>query len=332
MKILLCDYKVDLDRNYDYEIQLLKRAIPDVEVLTYEYADERKSEFLKVIADVDSVINTYVPFTRDVFAVCRKLKCICLNSMGYNTVDIQAATEKGVMVCAIEEYCTDEVAEHALALILALERGIKPFSLSIDNRIWDYKSAGKLHRVAGQVISIFGFGKIGKAVAKRCQALGMKVQVVSASLSDDDAGRYGVAKVEYETALRTSDVISNHLAMNEKNADYFDYAKFALASEKTPIFINTGRGGTVKMDDLVRAIDEGLLSGAGIDVLATEDVDFDDMPLLGRSNVLITPHAAFYSEESALLLQQLVCKNTVCCLQGNYGDVKKIVNKKELGL
>ena len=326
MKIVLCDYPVDLARDLSYEIDRLKAVFPEAEIVTYEYRDEKKAEFIELMEDADAAINTYVTFDREVLSRCKRLRCVAVNGMGYNMMDVEAATEAGVYVCPVAEYCTDEVAEHTMALIFALCRGLRKFISAIENHVWDYTSAGRLDRINGKTITIFGFGKIGRAVASRCQAMGMQVQVVSRSLKPETAKELGVKLVDTETALRTSDILSNHLSMNEQNAGYFTEEKFRMAKEKKPVFINTGRGGTVVEEDLIQALDRGWISAAGLDVLSSENVDFSKLPFLGRDNVILTPHAAFYSEQSARALQDIACETVIGVLTGDLSRVSKIVN------
>jgi len=332
LKIVICDYKADLGRPYEYEVDLLKAALPETEIVVYEYKDENKAEFIELMKDADAAINTYVTFDYEILSQCKKLKCIALNAMGYNMVDVAAATEFGVMVCPVAEYCTEEVAEHTLALMLALCRGLRKYMKDIENHIWDYMGAGEIERISGKTITIFGFGKIGKAVALRCQALGLKVQVVSGSLKPEAAEALGLKLVDWQTALETSDILANHMAMNAKNANFFDLAKFEKAAPKKPLFINTGRGGTVVQDDLVKALDLGYLRGAGLDVLDSENPDFNTLNLLGRDNVIITPHTGFYSVQSARALQDIACNTVISAMTGRYDQIGKIVNKKELNL
>ena len=120
--------------------------------------------------------------------------------------------------------------------------------------------------------------------------------------------------------------------MNAKNANFFDLAKFEKAAAKRPLFINTGRGGTVVQDDLVTALDKGYIRGAGLDVLDSEDPDLASLKLLGRDNVIVTPHAAFYSAQSAKALQDIACETTIAAMTGEYDKIGKIVNKAELKL
>ena len=330
MKIVICDYKTDLARDLDYEIAKLNAALPGAQVVVYEYRDN-KQELIQTLKDADAVINTYVDLDRDILSQCPRLKCIALNAVGYNMVDVQAATQAGIPVCPAAEYCTAEVAEHTLALLFALSRGLRPYIRDIENHVWDYMGAGALERISGKTMTIFGFGKIGRAVALRAQALGLKVQVVSGSLQPESAQALGLTLVDWQTAVETSHVLSNHMAMNAKNAGFFDLAKFSRCKYK-PLFLNTGRGGTVVEEDLVQALDLGYLSGAGLDVLASENVNFDQLKLLGRDNVIITPHAGFYSVQAARDLQDISCNSVIAALTGHFEAVSKIVNKNELKL
>lgn len=329
MKIVICDYKTDLARDLEYECTRLRAALPDAEVVVYEYTDEHKQEFIELMRYADAAITTYVTFDREILSQCRNLKCIALNMMAHNIVDLDAASEYGVMVCPVAEYCTTEVAEHTMALILALCRGLRKYMTDIEHHVWDYTGAAPLERIEGKTLTIFGFGRIGRAVTVRCQAMGLKVQVVSRSLREEDAAQLGVKLVDWQEAMATSDIISNHLQMNTQNAGFFNLEKFK-AARKTPYFINTGRGGTVIEDDLVEALDLGYLRGAALDVLASENVDFSKLKLLGRDNVIITPHAAFYSVQSAKALQDISCDSVIGALTGDLGLISKIVNRAQL--
>lgn len=332
LKIVLCDYKTDLARDLDYEVDRLKTAFPGAQIIIYEYTDDKKTEFIDLVRDADAVITTYVTFDRKVLEACQNLKVIALNMMGYNIVDLGAASEKGVLVCPVAEYCTVEVAEHTLALLLAVARGLRTYIFDIEKGIWDYTAASEVERIEGKTLTIFGFGRIGREVSKRCQAMGLKIQVVSRSLKPERATELGVTLVDWKTAMATSDIISNHMQMNEQNANFFDLAKFEAAKEKVPIFLNTGRGGTVVQGDLVTALDNGYIRAAGLDVLDSEAPDLAATGLLGRNNVIITPHSAFYSIQSAKALQDIVCDSVIFGLNGEYDKVSKIVNKDALKL
>jgi D-3-phosphoglycerate dehydrogenase len=330
MKIVICDYKTDLGRDLDYEIRQLKEALPESEIVVYEYQDD-KQDLIRVLQGADAVINTYVDFDREVLSLCKHLKCIALNAVGYNMVDVETATELGIMVCPAAEYCTIEVAEHTFALILALSRGIRKYIQDIEHQIWDYMGAGRIERLSGKTMAIFGFGKIGQAVAARAKAFGLKVLVVSQSLTKEKAAELDLKLVDWCFAMENSDIVSNHMALKPENTDFFNLERFALCKRK-PLFINTGRGGSVVEDDLVKALDIGYLSGAGLDVLKNENVDFSKLALLGRDNVIITPHTGFYSIQSARDLQDISCETVIGALTENYGRISKVINAKALNL
>ena len=330
MKIVICDYKTDLARDLTYEKKRLEDALPGVEIEVYEYKDN-KAELIDMLSDADAVINTYVTFDRDVLSRCKRLKAIALNAVGYNMVDVDAASEFGVMVCPASEYCTVEVAEHTMTLIFALCRGLRKYIHSIEDHVWDYTVGGNLERISGKTLTVFGFGKIGKAVAHRAQAMGMNVQIVSRSLKPEKAKELALKLVDCDTALATSDIISNHQELNAKTAGFFDLDKFSRCA-KHPIFINTGRGGSVIQDDLVTALDEGMICAAGLDVLDSGSPDLSTLKLLGRDNVIITPHVGFYSIQAARDLQDISCHTIICAMKGNYDGISSIVNRAALKL
>lgn len=326
MKVVITDYKDVLERNLEYEKSILSNGLKGVEIVIYEY-NGNQDEFIEVIKDADAILTAFLDINKDVISACKNLKCISINAVGYDCVDLEEATKRNVGVCPIGEYCTQEVAEHTMSLILALSRGIKHYINDIDKKkIWKYQSMSNLQRIEGQTLGIFGFGKIGKAVAKRALAFGMKVVAVDPYVKEEDAKSLGVTLVDAEYILENADIISNHMNQNNTNNKFFTINEFKKMKKK-PIFINAGRGNSVDEDDLLRAIDEKLLRGAGLDVLAEEDPDLESNKLVGRENVIITPHAAFYSETSMKELQRISCENIVYYLKGEKEKVNRIVNE-----
>ena len=330
MKIIITDYADVLNRDLNYEIKLLKEHLPDAEVKVVVY--EEKEQWIHEVKDADALLTAFLPINGAVMEQMPNLKCISLNASGYDSIEVADASERKIGVVPILEYCTGEVADHTLALILALERGLKHYGNDIDERKqWQYMSLGNVRRMEGQTLGICGLGKIGKAVAKRAQAFGMKVIAYSPHCTKETAEKLGVELVDKETLFQCSHIISNHMAQSKDNYHFFDWHAFEKM-EKKPFFINVGRGNAVDEDALVRALDEGLLSGAGLDVLSEEDPDLWNCKLTNRENVILTPHAAFYSEESMRDLQTISCMNLVYYLKGEYEKVKWIVNADALQL
>lgn len=162
-------------------------------------------------------------------------------------------------------------------------------------------------------------------VTQRAQGFGMRVLAVDPYADEAQAAALGVQLVDADTLLAQADVVSNHMNLTAENTGYFSYARFCQMA-KHPIFLNVARGGSVVEDDLVRALDEGLIRAAGMDVLEAEKPDLAHCALTGRKNVIITPHAAFYSERAIEALQRMSCKNLTDCLTGHIGDAFKVVN------
>lgn len=327
MKIVICDYPDVLIRDLDYEKKLLQDNIKDAEIVIYQYKDN-KEEFIEVIKDADAILTAFLPIDKEVIDKAKNLKCISINAVGYDTIDIIEASKKNISVLVINEYCTQEVADHTLSLILSLERGIKHYISDIDKKhIWQYQSIDGLRRLEDETLGIFGFGKIGQAVAKRALAFGMKVVAIDPYVDKEKAKRLGVEIVDEEYILEYADIISNHMSQNSKNKDYFNRCRFSKMKRK-PIFINVGRGGSVNEDDLLEALDKGIVRGAGLDVLKEENPNLETNKLINRENVIITPHAAFYSETSMKSLQKISCDNIIYYFNGEMNKISKVVNIK----
>lgn len=325
MKVVICDYKDVLDRELEYEKDIIKNGIKDADISVYEYKGDNE-EFIKEIEDADAILTAFLDIDKDVINKCKNLKCISINAVGYDTVDLEAARKNNVTVCAIEEYCTQEVAEHTLALILSLNRGIKHYINDIDNKnVWKYQSITGLRRLEGQTLGVYGLGRIGRAVAKRSQGFGINVVAVDPYISQEFADKYGVKMVNSDYINENADIISNHMNKNNSNNDFFNLEEFKKM-KKNPIFINVGRGSCVNEKDLLIALERNYIRGAGLDVLEAENPDIKNNKLVKRENVIITPHAAFYSETSMRELQRISCENIVNFFNNNMEDIKRIVS------
>ena len=332
MKIVITDYPDVLGRDLPYEIHILKTGLPGAEVSVFPYSDDDRDSFYREAADADALLTAFIPLDRDAMSHLQRLKCVSFNSTGYDFIDYAEAVRQNIAVIPIGEYCTDEVADHTMALLLALTRGLKHYTADVDvRRRWQYYSIRGLKRLDGCTMAIFGFGKIGRAVAKRAAGFGLRILAVDPRLADEDAKADCAEKATPEQAWKEADIITNHMNRTEDNRSMFCMDVFRKM-KKHPIFINCGRGGCVCQDDLVKALDEGLISAAGLDVLEQEAPDLDRCGLTNRENVILTPHAAFYSETSVRALQRISCENVVHYLNREYDQVFKIVNKDEISL
>ena len=253
------------------------------------------------------------------------LQCISVSGVGYANIDIRAAARHHVTVCHISEYCTEEVAEHTFALIGALNRNLKYYSKQIQQEYeWKYHTISGGRNLSSQTLAVFGFGRIGKRVAAIAKGYGMHVVVVNPYISPAGTTELGATRLSPEEAFAQADIISNHMNLTAENYHFFDENAFSQM-KKSPIFINVGRGGSVDEQALADALDKGLIRGAGLDVLEAENPDLRKCRLLRRDNVILTPHSAFYSEESMEKLQKISGANMGCFLAGRMDEIFSIV-------
>lgn len=309
MKILISDYEDVLKRDLDYEKELLLKALPQAMIEVYAYTEEES--FIEKMRDVNVLSTAFLPITKKVLREAVQLQCISVNATGYGNIDVEEAARRNIEICTVKEYCTQEVAEHTMALLLALTRNLKHYSSEIDkHQIWQYQSVPDMKRLAGQTMVIFGCGRIGQAVAKRARAFDLNILVVDPYFTQEQADDLGVTLVDKSNALKGADIISNHMNQNESNINYFSKDEFQ-SMQKTPVFINVGRGACVDEQALINALDGGWIRAAGLDVLKEENPDLTLHPLVGRNNVILTPHAAFYSEQSMRDLQRVTCENII---------------------
>ncbi|MGV3018789.1 NAD(P)-dependent oxidoreductase [Streptococcus thoraltensis] len=325
MKIVISDYPDSMMPTHDYEREILLKGLGQCEVIIHEYSDGNREKFLKLMEDADALLIAFIQLDEDFFKRAKKLKIISNNATGYDNVDLEIAKRYNVAVCPVGEYATVDVAEFTIALLVSLVKNLKQYEKDIDvNHLWRYDAAKPNKRLSEMTLGIFGFGKIGKKVAQLAHSLGMKVLVCDIIDYSSEADEMGVKQVSKEEILVQSDIISNHMNLNPTNINFFDYELFERM-KKNPYFINMGRGGSIVEEDLIMALDKELLKGAGLDLLSDETPDLANHPLVGRTNVLITPHVAFYSSTSIKELQRISTENLVYYLTNQKEKVFKLV-------
>ncbi len=295
----------------------------DAEVRQFTYRGD-PDELAVTCADADAVLTDFAEFSREVLQQMPHCKVISVAATGSDCVDINAAKELGISVCCIGEYCTDEVADHTMALILALNRKLFTYHGQVQEQgSWAYDEVSGIKRLSGQTLGIIGFGRIGRAVASRAAGFGLNVMTYDPYQQDY---KIGVRLVELIELLRHSDIISLHANLSQDNHNLIDGGAF-LKMERKPQLINVSRGALIDESALVYALDNGLISGAALDVLAQEPPDLKNHPLLGRENVILTPHVAFYSEQSMLENRRISAQNIRYVLENRFDDVFKFVHR-----
>ena len=309
MKVLISDYQYD-EKSFKYKKQFLTELLPCCEVTHYVYTDD-VTEYAEMLADVDYIITSFVPHPRSLLEKCNHLKAISITATGYGIVDIGAAQDYGIAVYNVNEYCTEEVATHTIAMVLSLLRGLKAHDRHItETGSWDYKYFPEAAVTKGLNAVIYGFGKIGRRVAEMLYLLGMNIYVVSKHADNRSLAMFGYHKISESDVGSIADVVCNHESAGSLKSCYFDIEWFRTL-HKRPIFINVSRGCMVDESSLVAALDNGYIRGAGIDVFTDENPRVKDIGILGRENVVITPHSAFYSKESVQKLEDQACMNII---------------------
>lgn len=334
MKIVIADYPESMMKSHQLEKEVLQAGLPGYQVVVFPYQDDRRTAFLEEIHDADALLTAFIKVDEEVFQAAPQLKVVSINATGYDNVDLTAAKRHGVAVCPVGEYCTEDVAEFTITTMLALVRNLKAYLGDVDHQHeWRYDYAQPNCRLSNMTLGIFGLGKIGRAVAKKAAALGMKVIANDLFISKENYAKVAdlVKLTSVNDLLAQADVITNHMNLNDSNRNFFTADRFQKMA-KHPYFLNMARGGEVNEDDLVQALDTKQIRGAALDVLATEFPDLAHNPLVGRENVLVTPHTAFYSIDSTTTLQRISCQNIVNYLNGHPEKVfKLVVNPQEGG-
>jgi len=327
MKIVICDHKESLDRDVSAEVKLLKNMLgEETHVVVHEYNGDNE-KLKNIIHDADGVMTSYVTFDDDVISSSQNLKAISINATGYNFIDLASANRNNVKVAVISEYCTQEVSEHAFSLALAVARNLKKYSMSIDvDKKYTFNCVQGMFRLEGATFGIMGLGKIGRAVARKAQGFGMKVIAFSPSCPDSAANELGITLVDKQQLFRESHFICLTMSLNNENTNILNHEAFTMM-EKKPVIINVSRGQMIDEEALIYALDNNLIFGAGLDVLVDESEQYiSNSPLTGRDNVILTPHAAFYSDFSMQENQRIGVGNLVNILTGNMDLVTRIVD------
>ena len=234
-----------------------------------------------------------------------KVRLLVRWGVGYDMIDVNAASARGIAVANTPTYATEDVAEHAIALLLSCARSIPWLQEGIRAGKWPNAQTRKINRIVGRTFGTVGIGRIGAATIKRAKGLGLRVLAFDKFLSEDQIRAYGAEPRSFEQLLAESDYVSVHVPLSAATRHLIDARALALMKPGA-IFVNTSRGPVVDEPALIEALHSGQLSGAGLDVFEQEPMALDN-PLRTMDNVVVTPHSAAYSEESWQALRQEVC-------------------------
>jgi D-3-phosphoglycerate dehydrogenase len=270
-------------------------------------------------ADAIAIMTCFAQVTPSVIDNAPNLKMIARYGVGVDNIAVDVATARRIPVTYVPDYCVAEVAEHALALLMALARGVVRYSRSVSAGGWDLGVAAPLHRIEGRTLGIVGCGRIGRRLAQMVQGLGVRVLGYDPNPgAASAAAASGIESVDLDDLLARSDFVSVHVPLLPATRGLVGEA-FLRRMKPTGYLINTARGGLVDVSALARALNEGWIAGAALDVLPQEPPP-SDHPLRGLDNVVLTPHVSFYSEESLQALRRRTAESVVDVLAGRRAE------------
>src|SRR5215831_19023197 len=292
-KVMLTDYVWE-------SLDVEKNTLDGIAALVALHA-KSAAEFLPQAADCDALLNTYAgPITADVMKQMPKCRIIARYGIGVDTIDLEAATAAGIIVTNNPTYCIEEVAEHTMALLLACARKVTLYERLVRAGRWEVSPGKPIFRLVGSTLGLVGFGNIARAVGVRAAAFGLRILYCDPFVQPGQFPAPG-EKRELEALLRESDFVSLHPPLSAETRGMMNDDTFAQM-KPTAFLINCARGPIVDTAALVRALAAGRIAGCALDTTDPEPLP-DVHPLRGRDNVIITPHAAWYSEQAMVGLQ-----------------------------
>ena len=290
MKVVISDYvwpNIDIEKKF-FDSKNIELVV-----------SKNKSDLKKQIVDADGLLFCFESIDEDILRSSKNLKVAQRYGIGVDNINIEVATELGIVVSNIPDYCIDEVSDHAMSMILSLNRLLSRDSDLVKKGMWnEIKKDKRVYRLSEATLGLLGFGRIGRRISKKAKNFGLKVIAYDPYLNEkeiDDVEIHSLNKV-----LKDSNIISLHLPLTEQTNHIIDTEQFDLMNKDT-ILINVSRGGLINEEALIENLNNGKIRGAGLDVIESSIDKTND--LFSFDNVIITPHTAFFSQESSEELQ-----------------------------
>lgn len=315
-------YKVYIT-DYDYPDNEVEKSILEpigAEVIGLKCKDGKHID--ELAKDADAIMVQYAKITKETIDALPKLKCIARYGIGVDIVDVKAATDKGITCTNVMGYCTDEVADHNVSLVLMLVRRIPMYVAETKKGKWHWSETGRpVHRFNSVKVGVVGFGRIGQNMAKKLQSLGFAIIVYDPYVTEEQTKELGVEKMELDELCAASDVVVLQCPYTPETHHIINEHTLSLM-KKDAIVIDCSRGKLVDNKALYEALVSGRIAAAGLDDPEEEPAKrFDwtpDMnPLFSLDNCFITPHVAYYSEESIIEARTMAAKNVREVLLGH---------------
>ena len=316
MRVLVTDYAWA-------DLSVEQEVLEAIGVELVAAPDGSEETLARLAVGASGIMTCWAQTTRRVIqAALPDLKVVTRYGVGLDNIDVAFATAQEIPVAYVPDYCMTDVAEHAMALLLALSRKVAGFDRSVRGDVWDIQAGLPLNRLTGRTLGLIGFGRIAREVAVRAVPFGLRVVATAPSLTPGTAAAGGVEAVTLDALLDASDYVSVHCPSTDATRGLIG-ADALRRMKPTACLINTSRGDIVDESALADALDAGEIAGAALDVRAEEPPGEGDR-LIGMPQVIHTPHAAFYSAESLIELRERAAMETRRVLQGE--DPENLVN------
>jgi D-3-phosphoglycerate dehydrogenase len=312
-KIVVTDY---IEPDLDWERQQLAAFPVTIEAHQLKFAPVQ--EIISRIGDADVVIVNMTRLTREILQNLRSCKLIIRHGVGYDNIDVAAATEMGIQVSYVPDYCREEVAEQAMMLLLLCRRKftrqLECLDDSIRKREWDFSKVVPIHRFSKTKAGLVGCGRIGSLVVKMLRGFGIDVMVHDPYLSERRQAELDIRCIPLEELLPQADMVTIHASLTPETR-YLIGERELRMMKPTAVLVNTARGAIVNADALAKACKEGWIAGAGIDVFEKEPPEVDFV-LRGIPNVILTPHLSWYSEDAGWSIREKILEDVCRYLDG----------------
>lgn len=319
--------------DYDYpDLSIETSILSDIGAEIIGAQCKTPEELIEIAHDAHALLVEYARVNEKVIERLKECVIIARYGVGVDIVDVKAATRHGIIVTNVPAYCISEVADHAIAMFLTLARGIREYDKGAKEGKWHWSACERpLHRLAGMTAGIVGYGRIGSAIASRLKPFGLRVIVYDPYVDPERVKREGFLLVSFEDLVRNSDVIFIQAPLTEETRHLFNEKTFSMM-KRTAILINTARGPIVKDEALYEALSKGMILGAAVDDLEEEPAKQKDWkpinPLFKLENLIVTPHSAYYSEESLVEARTTAASEVARALTGLMPQ--NIVNREVL--
>ena len=290
--------------------------------------DGEEETLADLASDADGILTCFAKVSARVLDGAKRMKVVGRYGVGVDNIDVEAATDLGIAVTYVPDYCVDEVSDHVMAFLLAFNRRVVIFDNTTKRNGWGSIDLNlPMTRLRGLTIGVVGFGRIGRATARKASAFGLKILVSDPFVESKDVTEVDAKLVDLNSLLIESDFVTLHSPLNEDTRGMIGVAEFEKM-KKDAFLINCARGPLIDETALIHALDEEQIAGAGLDVLESNGPPLDH-PLFDMENIIVSPHVAFYSPESTRELQRRATESIATVLRGDMPE--SLYNREVIG-